>query len=131
MRGDEQESEEWVRRIDEAEAGHASAADIERLYYALKSCPETGRDGAWCSVASGYARIAALPYAPVSVLRALTYDALHVTSNKTYARTAGQVVNKLGDNATLGGQGTSGRRHVWCRRDQLGGSQTRKRGPRM
>lgn len=101
MRGDEQEAEEWVRRIDEAEAGHASAADIERLYYALKSCPETGRGGAWCSVASGYARIAALPYAPVSVLRALTYDALHVTSNKTYARTAGQVVNKLGDNVAL------------------------------
>lgn len=46
MRGDEQEAEEWVRRIDEAEAGHASAADIERLYYALKSCPETGRGGA-------------------------------------------------------------------------------------
>ena len=56
MRGDEQEAEEWVRRIDEAEAGHASAADIERLYYALKSCPETGRGGAWLAATRGLLR---------------------------------------------------------------------------
>lgn len=93
---------EWMRRIERAEAGDATASDALALYdsfMSLDDVPARGRG--WVSGRFRLARLASLPFAPARMLTDMAAVLVDGAGSKGFDDLAFPVVYALGDNPAL------------------------------
>lgn len=93
---------EWMRRIERAEAGDATASDALALYdsfMSLDDVPARGRG--WVSGRFRLARLASLPFAPARMLTDMAAVLVDGAGSKGFDDLAFLVVYALGDNPAL------------------------------
>lgn len=96
------DDDEWLRRIQRAEAGEATASDVMALYDFIMSrddVPSRGRG--WLSGHFRLARLASLPSAPVHMLTDMAAILVDGAGSDGFDDMAVPVVYALGDNPAL------------------------------
>ena len=97
------DDDEWMRRIEQAEEGDATASDVLALYDSLMSHDDAPSRGVGWLMGRQYrlARLASLPSAPASMLMDMAAVLVDGAGSKGFDDLAFPVVYALGDNPAL------------------------------
>lgn len=97
------DDEEWMRRIEQAEDGDATASAVMALYDSLMSHDDAPSRGVGCLMGRQYrlARLASLPSAPARMLADMAAVLVDGAGSKEFDDLAFPVVYALGDNQAL------------------------------
>ena len=97
------DDDEWMRRIEQAEDGAATASAVMALYDSLMSHDDVPSRGVGCLMGRQYrlARLASLPSAPASMLMDMAAVLVDGAGSKGFDDLAFPVVYALGDNPAL------------------------------
>lgn len=97
------DDEEWMRRIEQAEDGDATASDVLALYSSLMSYDDVPSRGVGWLMGRQYrlARLASLPSAPASMLMDMAAVLVDGAGSKEFDDLAFPIVYALGDNQGL------------------------------
>lgn len=101
--GYEWDDDEWMRRIEQAEDGDATASDVLALYDSLMSHDDLPSRGVGWLTGRQYrlARLASLPSAPALMLMDMAAAMVYGAGSKKFDDLAFPVVYALGDNPAL------------------------------
>lgn len=97
------DDDEWMRRIEQAEDGAATASVVMALYDSLMSHDDAPSRGVGCLMGRQYrlARLASLPSAPARMLADMAAVLVDGAGSKEFDDLAFPVVYALGDNQAL------------------------------
>ena len=97
------DDDEWMRRIEQAEDGAATASAVMALYDSLMSHDDAPSRGVGCLMGRQYrlARLASLPSAPARMLADMAAVLVDGAGSKEFDDLAFPVVYALGDNQAL------------------------------
>lgn len=103
MDGYEWDDDEWMRRIEQAEDGDATASDVLALYDSLMSRDDVPARGSGWLIGRQYrlARLASLPFAPARMLMDMAAVLVDGAGSKEFDDLAFPIVYALGDNQAL------------------------------
>lgn len=94
--------DEWLRRVELAEDGNATASDVLALYDSLMSLDDMPSRGVgWLTCQFNLARLASLPYAPARMLTDMAAILVDGAGDDGFDDVAVPVVYALGDNQGL------------------------------
>lgn len=103
MDGYEWDDDEWMRRIERAEDGDATASAVLALYDSLMSHDDAASRGVGCLMGRQYrlARLASLPSAPARMLMDMAAVLVDGAGGDGFDDVAFPVVDALGDNPAI------------------------------
>lgn len=94
--------DEWLRRVELAEDGNATASDVLALYDSLMSLDDMPSRGVgWLTCQFNLARLTSLPYAPARMLTDMAAILVDGAGDDGFDDVAVPVVYALGDNPAL------------------------------